>query len=967
MNHRLIPSSKSLVAALLIMLTIPVFCLPTSASVNVKAEGNNGSSLDSLQTCMHQSDASLNIVYIVDRSASMVDSDPSVARSPMVESTLRILYQAGAHLATGRVNYAYVSFGTRAKDETGWVALTEKNLASELSRVRTLSRAADADGTDWKAGLETARDLVNAKIQQSPNSCFVALWLTDGQIDENFEQTGYVSKTGDAYKAICDSSGVINWFRDPKNNVSLLGALLSKNEKDLIEGNATGEALSDFEKSVLLFEPVVTGHSAIKIPDEVVSQFGLSESNFENGIYTCGDVLNDSQVGSMEKSGDAADLSWNFVELVAAATGLQKVEPNNSSVEIPNAIGKIQIYAKGSASRTLTLTDQNGNNVCDLESACTQSGAIDKGTYSVFDVDVPNGTNPGSWKISIEPAPDEFKVYVGLNGKFRDVVLQPDYVPSASNSAYVDGTRITSTFSVVDKNGQDLSAELGDVTICLDSPSLPDGGENCITGSQATFPAFSVSESDKKLAAHAVISLPNLQPFNIYTSESIVVNKGPQFAKILCNESSPCVLSPIPNKSGKSVTELNIEGGNKGTSVVKVVGFRAEDIPERAKSYTASSDEVQVLENTDSVKIEVTLSNPNAKSKKKDIKGTLVYTVSNGDQGPITVEAPVTFSISQDKDWTALIIGYLIALAAGVGLPYLLLLLQARRAAVFVDEEFKFLTVPVVISKSGQLFSQVSAPSIDSAEQNDADVDDANSARSIFVTPDRSLLSRLMGIEKGSKSIEIGAAKVSIKPVRFDAFAPIQVHLSIPNSVITSNFGDNANVLAVGQTTADQSVDGLVFIYESTNILEPDSRPTFNDSDYSDDDFMSDGSSMKMESELRPLETEFSGSLVIVLAGTKNYTKALEKLSESLRIKNFEFVNASLANLRKQRIDDLLAAEAKNQVASKSSKETTSGTPDSSETAGQPTSSPFDDEFDDWTFTSSSTDTKPNQFNDDEF
>ena len=935
----------------------------TGGSVSNAAEDgtiSDAADFSSLQSCMNSPKASLNIVYIMDKSSSMKENDKDFARSAMAESTLRILQKAGANLASGEVNYAYVGFGNGATKK-GWAQLTEESLPDELVKVGILARGQDDNGTDWRAGLLTAKELITQKHSENSNSCFVALWMTDGQIDLNFGGSGFIDATGDAFRDICATDGLIDWYRNPENKVSLLAALLSKNEKAIAEGTPEASQLTMHEKSVLLFEAVVKGKSNISIPSDVIDGFGLANNLDESKIYTCGSVRNNSNMGHLVKNGDAADLSWEFVDLVAGITNMQKVVPENDSFSVPSAIGKIHIYVKGAESRTLSLLDANKNDVCNLpEVNCNPSGAMENGTYTLFDIDIPKaGSETGSWKVSLEPKSEDYKVYVGLDGAYKKIELQGILEPSKTE--YIEGFPINATFTVVDQDGQMFPPGFFDSTeICQTSPAPQD---------QATCPSspagfnFSVSESDKNISAQATLKIPNIdKPFKVSSSQSISVTPGLQFAKFACTEDSRCPLSPIPNKKQKSHTKLLIKGGIKGTSNVKVIDFIAEDIPERADSYKATSASVEVTEGTDAF-IDVYLSNPKAKEKEKNIKGYIVYEVSNGAE-KIIVQAPVTFSIDQNKSWAAIIIGYLIAILLGIGLPYAALLIQARRSAVFIDDDFRFLTVPVALTSSGQLVS----PS-DSGSSEDLGGHDAEETFVPFETPDRKLLSKSVEIEKGVKTLQIGVANLHIKPVRFDAFAPIHVSLTIPNSVVSSNQGDLANMLLLETTSADQSLNGLVYLYASSSIVDPIDKSTFHAVDESLEDLTSDGSSMSLKSERSINESLFAGMLVVTFTGTHNYAKALEKISESLRGKNFESLNKSLQNLRIEALDSEL--QATNDAAKAAGTDAKGIASAGSNTNGESSEfkgSIFEDEFADFMDKSSSeTNTTVQNNNDDEF
>jgi hypothetical protein len=236
-----------------------------------------------------------------------------------------------------------------------------------------------------------------------------------------------------------------------------------------------------------------------------------------------------------------------------------------------------------------------------------------------------------------------------------------------------------------------------------------------------------------------------------------------------------------------------------------------------------------------------------------------------------------------------------------------------------------------------------------------------------FETPDRKLLSKSTEIESGSKALQIGVANLRVKPVRFDAFAPIHVSLSVSDSVVSSNQGDSANLLLIETTTADQSLNGLVFIYASASIVAPVDKSTFQETNESLEDFNSDGASMSFKSERALADSEFIGNLVITYTGTHNFAKALAKTSELLRGKNFENLNKSMHNLRVDALEkEIQAAAAAAASAGTAAKSAATLATDTTSERSAFTGSAFEDEFEDFIDRSNSDTSAPTQKNDDD-
>ena len=922
----------------------------TISSANEDSSDSGAADFSSLQSCMNSPKASLNIVYIMDNSKSMIENDPDDARGPMMQSTLRILQQVGAD-SSKPVQYVMVPFGDNNTEQGAnaqqWRELTQDNLNREASTLNSEALKEAASGTNWKSGLSVAKTKIEQQKASDPNSCFVAIWLTDGAIDMNFSGQGYIPETGAAFVEICQSDELINWFRKPENNISMLAALLTVDSEETINS--------------ILFDSVIEGQA--QIPQSVADTFGLTLG--EDSSFTCGDIFEGQQLGYLVKNGNAADLSWQFVDLVASITGLQKHAEsdaaNSVEFDVPALIGKIRIYLKGDSQGALKIFDSQGVDVCTLPDVCRQTSKSTDAGFEVWDVDIPkSGASNGSWSIQQIPQNSASKVFVGLNGKYKNVNLESTYDPELIDGIVIDeGQSIESKYTLIDSEGTTLNAnEFESVEICLEAPT-----SECQTEASAQFEPV-VAEVNKKIGAKATLKLKGIAgEFVLTSSQSINVKKNENFAKISCDPN--CKLNPIPNRQQESVTTLKIDSGKEGLSTIEVIGITALDNdPVREKGYSIDSPVVSVSAG-ESGTIEVTLSNSKAKTKENNIEGTIQYTVTN-DGKTITTTAPVTFSINQDKNWLAIIIGYLLALLLAVGLPYLALLIQARRSAQFIDEEVRYLTVPVKVSKTGQLLSRVEPSESETATSEDLELRAMGDQYVTFETPDRKLLSKSIEIESGSKEIHIGVANLRVRPVRFDAFAPIHVLLSINDSVVSSNQGDSANLLLIDTTTADQSLNGLVFMYAPASIIEPVDKSTFQESNESLEDFASDGPSMSFKSERSIAEAEFVGNLVVTFTGTQNYAKALAKASELLRGKNFESLNKSMHNLRIDALEkdqQAAAAAATPESDVKSAKNSTE------ETVGErsaATGSVFEDEFEDFIGKSNSDASAPIQKNDDD-
>ena len=190
-----------------------------------------------LQTCLKEEGSSLDVLVLMDSSASLRDSigkngvkfagsDPNKLRGPILKSSLKLLRK----LAEGSKRDFRISlrnFGDNsnpdslAKLKSNWVDWTADASDGNLSKFVNQALFDGSPNTEWDQGLATARSAFNERLGQAAlegkKSCPVMFWITDGG-----PEPSPVSQKN----SICssESTSSIEWFR--ANNVLVLGGLL---------------------------------------------------------------------------------------------------------------------------------------------------------------------------------------------------------------------------------------------------------------------------------------------------------------------------------------------------------------------------------------------------------------------------------------------------------------------------------------------------------------------------------------------------------------------------------------------------------------------------------------------------------------------------------------------------------------------------------------------------------------------
>ena len=890
MKLQLKSMSISLASLLFVSLLSSIWLAPFA-----KAESNSDVGFSALQGCMDADNASLNVVYLMDISKSMAESDKKKVRASMLASSLQLFYQVSKD-SEKPLNFTFISFGSTSDTNVTipWSPVNARNLSQQLARAKSAASNESSYGTDWYEGLRQAQDQIRQKQNLESGACFVLSWMTDGQIDlnPNGGSTDFVPQDRVAYQKICEpSSGLINWFRNPSNNVATIGALLSKNAN---KKSTAFNRLSMEEKSVRLFQPVIEGSG--QIPNDVAEKFGLP-----SGGYECGRVTASSHLGKLVSSGQAADLAWQFLDLIAHLRNLNKADfqknGNTYELEIDKSVGRLEVFTKGKNSgNTLSVKDSDNNEICLNSDKCRRTG---NGNWAEWVVDIPGtGSTPGLWSIGVEGKTLP-KIFLGSKGDPKELRFSFDPLPDLMN--IVEGNTVQTVAKLVHEDGSAVSpSEFKNICVELTSPTSSEESE-CIPGVSLPI-KFNAETSNDKFQVTAKYQFNSSQETGQITDvKRMIVKSNNSFAKLSCaslerteNRERVCRLNPIPNSHKQSLTNLTASVG-EGNSNVTITGFIADDNLERAKFYEATPLNQQIEVTPEAPRnVQFALSNSKIKNGDKDVFGTITYVVEDASGQKVTSQLKVVFSLQTNKNLLTILIFYFFALLLGIGIPYAALIWAAKSAATFAAQSFRYLTFPIEVSSDGFISTKTVQ------ESDDSVVDlgiDKGELRQTLSLPDSRELSSYFEVQQGDKLISIGDATLSISRKSYDPFAPIEVELEVPGSLVYSNFGGS---LALETSKAEQSLVGLYFITASLGELEPiEENSMERPFDYDDTapDLLS-----KVELVIR--QDGFSGQITCVIVGEVNPRPQLQRFVEELQTSS-DKLKVAIADIQELRAKQL--------------------------------------------------------------
>jgi hypothetical protein len=256
---------------------------------------------------------SLQVYYLIDGSGSLRQTDPKNLRAEVLATSLEQLApREGSDI---KVSYSVGTFGTKFRSlKRGWTEITASNAASEADWFRkTIPALTNEGNTNWEAGLQGAIDALGSAKADNPESCQVAVWLTDGGIDMGGNSSDFTQEAR-ALENLCGvnpTSGanhgdaIINQLRSAKINV--IGVLL-RNQSVMDDLFSNKRAQYNGLNSTMSFMlPIVEGRGGVD-----GAAFGYSAED-----YSCGSTGNALSAGAELVASNSLQLGLQFARVVA--------------------------------------------------------------------------------------------------------------------------------------------------------------------------------------------------------------------------------------------------------------------------------------------------------------------------------------------------------------------------------------------------------------------------------------------------------------------------------------------------------------------------------------------------------------------------------------------------------------------------------------------------------------------------
>jgi hypothetical protein len=833
--------------------------------------------VDHLQTCLKEENSSLDVLVLMDSSRSLRKEDPSIdekgyknnagasdpeqVRGPLLKSSLKLLFElASESNHEFRVNLK--NFGDNSRDLVNlkknwvdWKVIDKSNANSAIDDFVQSALYDDSKGTEWGAGLTSARDAFNQRLNSATDieqkSCPVMIWITDGAPSD---------RRGNSGQDICQSNFQysLDWFRS--NNILVLGGLL----------NPQGD------KQAREFGPIVDGSRCDSIPEN----------------WTQGTVIEATDVNA---------LAWQFVALVAGIKNLVDLSASNGKFYVDKGTSHIEVFIKGTG-QSWKILDASGKEICSstkTDSQCNVKSDADIGITTIVISPSDPKSVQGSWTVVTPGDAGSIQVYGGISVDVNASRLNVD-PPTQEVS---EGKEAKFKVSLVNADGTPFDMTgFSSIVICAELTSTQE--RSCKSGSTSAELALRPTTQDSSIPITAIVTSAQGgdRRYNVSAVVKVVVSPSGLLPTLVCDggkEGDSCQAANLKNKSDKSSNNLVVvaptqPGAANGQIYLKDFKIIRDDIAERGDGnfkFTILNQNGQEVSWGNKSALftpgdELTLEISTSKSGESKISGVIRY-VAVVDGKEVLRQLNVNFDVGEATNLWAKILFVLLAYLLTVGIPYLYLLLSARKRAVLNPPfgEFSFLAFPFTTSPDWKIVRAGS-----SAEGGVPEISHREFAK--------------VELPEGSTSVQIENATIEIVPPKWNPFAQTTTSVKLPGNMIFTTSHDDGIKADSYKFTPSLIGEAIVYFSPATNI-EPVTKTTFTSgAEASSTDLWASSSGPGSAEELMQAEGPLTGRIILISQTDGNRKKAVQDIIGRLAatVKALE-LEAKILELRKARFE----------------------------------------------------------------
>lgn len=663
---------------------------------------------EEISRCVNGEGAQLNVLYLLDSSSSMADTDKDDVRADIVAQSIQ---QLGYISEARPVSLAISSFDLMYQSRLKWSKLTAKNAPSYAADYqREIAKWDGGGGTNWLDALEGAQRTM-AAAPDARNACQIIVWLTDGGInvdgywdhlDQNVDAMEKICGTNPATGTGVGQAALVDSLRTA--GVHLIGVLLQSTsyieELPKVQG--------DLELSRQTYmTPITEGQGT-------VNNFGFTlTGSGEEFTYSCGTapIPADSAAGTLLIGKDPITLAFQFSTLANRIQGGSQVGVSTSNpheFQIEAGVNGFDIQL---ASKTWTLTDPEGKTI-----ATSQDGGVTPGvsvsasgvltTVRVRDQSVTQGL----WSINQRKAPSD-EPEVPTPNVFVYSLLNLGF---ASDKLYAGSSNDISIAATL-PGGQP-----GDLTVygtaTLELTAAGKGAKPTEVSCKAslstgtfTCPYTPDSVGATNLAASLTLTTKSgIAMAPVLSASRATVEPMPEFPKI---DPQSITMSALDGRRGTAKGSLTIVGPTKGDGEVCFadaanVDITKDPLPDRRDSYSFGGvpwNSCIPVASGETKNVEFTVANSQAASG--IVAGAIPVALKSKTSDAEPAEQWVGFEFESIRKGTPPWWIVLALLLAGILFPIGLLYLRARSAARLRMKGLQYALVPVTLEFVGDTVS----------------------------------------------------------------------------------------------------------------------------------------------------------------------------------------------------------------------------------------------------------------------
>jgi hypothetical protein len=859
---------SSLILILVTHLFLPSMVLTSSADTR-------DIDVSYLQACLKTKGSTLDVLVLMDSSLSLRDkmpgekerknnagSDPEEKRGKILKSSLKLLRSlaedSNRDFWISLRNFGANSEGNEFKKlQEKWIPWSQNKTDGDLDKFINNALFDDSPGTQWANGLSTAKkefsDRLNASKISEVKRCQIMFWITDGVPSD---------LTGDKDR-ICQSNGEssINWFRE--KNILVLGGLLRPRGPEGKQADA--------------FRPIVTGEN-------------------------CGDNKDSWTRGEVIEADSVSDLAWGFVGLIANIKNLVNLNSTGSSFTVDPGTSQIEIFLRDpDANWQVKLP--NGSVLCSKQSPgdCKVKSDEDIGitTITIFPENPKNVV--GTWSITPEQKKNSISAYAGISTATSPGDKNSVRLEISSPATVEEGKEAAFKAKITNPDGSLFSlAGYKSVKICATLKSATQ--LNCKEGSASAEFFVSPIQSDKYVDFEAILTSAqdDDRNYRVTNSVSIEVQQSGLYPSLICKDKG-CALKNLKNtkaKGGGSFEVVKAESGASGGTInILKPEVLSDTTSNREFTFAFSRGSGQVINPGDptallspgeTLSLEIT-TDVNGES---NIVTRIPYEVVNAEGKKVLRYIDITFDVGEESNGLILALFMFLAYAVTVGIPYLYLLLRAKREAVLnvPDGEFSYLITPVVISQGGKVIS---------SDENE----NSSTPGGISVPSHEKLIKQ--EVLSGSRKTEVGPALIEVIPPKWNPFVESKTRISIPLNHIMTTHGDNT-FTANQDYFSSSLINETILYFPSDQNLNPESQSQVMSEDPSKkNDLFAGAYESQLKEELMKRVGDISANAIYIVPRFGNRRKSLEELTTKFK-SHCESANMAqhIEELRKDKFEE---------------------------------------------------------------